>query len=305
MSRNDIIKLLLKVGITIILLIYLVLTINLGTISSTLVNMDLFILLACIPLVCLMFAIRAEKWRTLLRSVDINIPFINSFKIFLIGTFYGSLTPGRLGELSRSFFMGDKKSRTIPTIIIDRITDIICLLILSTISILAFFHSVELIAITIGLSLLCIVSAVILLDSRVLSMSFKLLNIDDNHKYDYMDAVDAIIQNKRSLLYAVGLTICYYAINILAFWLVLRALSFTIEPIIALSLPIIIILGNVPISISGLGVREMVSVSIFSMFGQSAAYGFSASLVLYLITSLIPGLIGLIFTLERVNSYGK
>jgi hypothetical protein len=304
MKLADTIKTLLKVAVTAVLLAYLLFSIDVGTIASTIMHMDAVPLLLCVPLVCVMYAIRAEKWKTLLKPIGIEMPFFSSLKIYLIGTFYGSVTPGRAGEVSRSFFMGDKKSKTIPTVIIDRVTDIICLLALSAISIVVFFNSIML---TVILALLIIVFAacsVALLHKGAVSFLFSLLKIGDEHRDDYLSTVEATVRDRRAVASAFGLTFCYYAVNTLAFWLILRALSPTIDPVIALALPVIIIMGNVPISISGLGVRELVSVMVFSMFNSSAAYGFSASLVLYLLTSLLPGLFGLIFTLEGVRSYG-
>ena len=294
----------LKIAVTVILLAYLMLSINVGAITSTITGMAILPLILCMPLVGIMYAIRAEKWKTLLKPIGIDMQFFSSLKIYLIGTFYGSVTPGRAGEISRSFFMGDKKSKTIPTVIIDRITDIICLLALSAISIIIFFNSVMMAVILTLLIIVFAACSVALLHRGSVSFIFSLLKIDDDHRKDYLGTVDATIKDRRALAYAFGLTLCYYAVNTLAFWLILRALSVTINPVIALALPVIIIMGNVPISISGLGVRELVSVTVFSMFNSSAAYGFSASLILYLLTSLLPGLVGLVFTLEGVRSYG-
>jgi len=114
---------------------------------------------------------------------------------------------------------------------------------------------------------------------------------------------DAVDRRLLILLSTLGLTLAYYVVNTVVFWLVLMSISPSINPVIALSLPLIIIMGNVPISISGLGVRELVSVTVFSAFGDSAAYGFSASLILYLLTSLLPGLVGSLFTLGGVRPY--
>lgn len=297
-------KIFLKIAVTVVLLAYLLLSINVGAIVSTITGMAMLPLILCLPLIGVMYAIRAEKWKALLRPIGIDLPFVSSLKIYLIGTFYGSVTPGRAGEVSRSFFMGDKKSKTIPTVIIDRVTDIICLLALSAISVVVFFNSVMMAAILALLVVVFAAGSVALLHRGVVSYIFSLLKIGDDHREDYLGTVDATIRDRRALAYAFGLTLCYYAVNTLAFWLILRSLSVTIDPVIALALPVIIIMGNVPITISGLGVRELVSVTVFSMFNSSAAYGFSASLVLYLLTSLLPGLVGLVFSLEGVRSYG-
>lgn len=295
---------LLKIAVTVILLAYLLLSINVAAITSTILGMDPVPLLLCLPLVCIMYAIRAEKWRALLRPIGIDLPFINSLKIYLIGTFYGSVTPGRAGEVSRSFFMGDKKSRTIPTIVIDRVTDIVCLLALSAISVIIFFNNIMLAAILVILIIAFAACTIALLHRGAVSLIFKLLKIKEEHREDYLGTVNVVINDRRAIAYAFALTLCYYAVNTLAFWLIMRALSTSINPVIALSLPIIIIMGNVPISISGLGVREFVSVTVFAMFSENAAYGFSASIVLYLLTSLLPGLVGCVFTMEGAITYG-
>lgn len=296
---------LLKFAVTAILLAYLLLSINVGVIVSTFMGMDLVPILLCLPLVCVMYAIRAEKWKALLKPIGIEMSFISSLKIYLIGTFYGSVTPGRAGEVSRSFYMGDKKSRTIPTVIIDRVTDIVCLLALSAITIVVFFKSVELAAILVALFVVFAACSLVLLHRGAVSFLFGLLHIGDEQRKDYIDTVGAVLGDRRAMASAFAFTLAYYAVNTLAFWLVLRALSTAISPIIALSLPMIIIMGNVPISISGLGVREFVSVTVFSLFGESAVYGFSASLALYILTSLLPGLVGSLLTLEGVRSYGR
>ena len=150
------------------------------------------------------------------------MPFFSSLKIYLIGTFYGSVTPGRAGEVSRSFFMGDKKSKTIPTVVIDRVIDIICPLALSVISVVVFFNSIMLSAILVLLVIVFAVCTIALLHRGAVSRIFSLLKIEDEHREDYLSTVDATIRDRRALAYAFGLTLCYYAVNTLAFWLILQ-----------------------------------------------------------------------------------
>lgn len=304
MHLSNRVKLILKVVITLTVLAYLLVSINVDVIVSILASMDPIPLILSLPFICLMYIIRAEKWRILLKSIGANLPFLNALKIFLIGTFYGSVTPGRTGELSRSFYLADRKTRTIPTIIIDRITDIICLLALSVMTILAFFSNQELIIITLALILGFGVCFIILLNKNTVSIFFKLFGASVEHADEYLGTMDTILKDRRALLSAFVLTLVFYLINILVFWLILQSINSTINPVIALSLPIIIIMGNVPISISGLGIREFVSVTIFSLFHQSAAYGFSASLILYLLTYLLPGLAGSILVFGGARPYG-
>ncbi len=304
MHLSDRTKLLLRAGVTLALMAYLLFSIDVSAIASTVSGMAAIPVLVCVPLVCAMYAIRTEKWRILLRAVDIDVDFSYALKIFLIGTFYGSVTPGRAGEVSRSFYMSDSKARTIPTVIVDRVTDIVCLLAMSVLMVLSVFHDLMLAAITLALVAGFAVLCTALLERRLVSAAARLFGIADERRDEYLSTVGTILHDRRALLSSLGMTLAYYILNIVVFWLVLRAISPAIDPLISLSLPLIIIMGNVPVSISGLGVRELVSVAVFSVYNESAAYGFSASLVMYALTTLLPGLVGSALSMGGVRPYG-
>ncbi len=304
MHLSDRAKLVLRAGVTLTLTAYLLLSIDAGAIASTISGMAVIPVLSCVPLVCAMYAIRTEKWRILLRAAGIDVGFPRALKIFLIGTFYGSVTPGRAGEVSRSLYLSDSKARTIPTVIVDRVTDIVCLLAMSILMLLAVFHDVMLVAVTLAVVAGFAVACMALLERRLVSAAARLFGVADERRDEYLSTVGTILHDRRALLTSLGMTLAYYTLNILVFWLVLMAISTAIDPLISLSLPLIIIMGNVPVSISGLGVRELVSVAVFSAYGESAAYGFSASLIMYALTTLLPGLLGSALSIGGVRPHG-
>lgn len=57
--------------------------------------------------------------------------------------------------------------------------------------------------------------------------------------------------------------------------------------------------GLIPISVSGLGVRENVAVFILGRFGISAATAVAASLLIFTINVLVPAMIGTIYIIKR------
>ena len=131
-------KIIIKIVITIGLIIYLLSNLNLNTLYKAFLEINFYFILLTAPFIVLMYFIKTQKWNILLDSINLRIPFYNALKIILIGTFYGALTPGRVGEVSRSFYLDAKKSKTIPTVIFDRILDVFCLLFMSIISIFIF-----------------------------------------------------------------------------------------------------------------------------------------------------------------------
>jgi glycosyltransferase 2 family protein len=298
LSLKDLLIILFKVTVTLGTFIYLLTSINPQTLLSAFLHMSLLPLLLCVPIIVAMYAIRTEKWKVLLESVGVRIPFFTAARIFLIGTFYGSVTPGRAGEISRSYFMDEKRARTIPTILVDRATDIAVLLSISLIIVLLFLKSYLLSALVLGMALVFSAIAVLLLHDRLVSLVFPLFGVKGEHIDEYTGSVNFMLRDGRTMCRAFLLTIMYYALNIVVFALILRSMSPGIDVWLALSLPVIVIMGNIPVSISGLGVRELVSATVFTLLSSSPSYGFTSSLLLFAMTSLLPGMAGGVFLLQ-------
>jgi uncharacterized membrane protein YbhN (UPF0104 family) len=70
--------------------------------------------------------------------------------------------------------------------------------------------------------------------------------------------------------------------------------------------PLVILTNIVPVTISGLGVREGAAVLLLSGFGISGTTAFSAAFLIYFIDNFIPGLFGVYFVttlkLKRDNT---
>jgi uncharacterized protein (TIRG00374 family) len=246
-----------------------------------------------------MYLIKARKWQTLLNSIDIKIPINKSLELILIGTFYGALTPGRAGEVSRALYLNSERSRSIPTVIMDRTIDIACLLILSILSIAFFFKDMNLIYLT-SLSIAPFIAGVfIVTNEKIVSLIFKTFSKNSEYKENYIRTIREITENKKVLFSVFLLTMEYYLANLIVYWIVIKSLNSALNNILAFSLPIIVVLGNFPISISGFGIRELVSVTIFNLLNESSAYGFSCSIVLYFLTSLFPASLGFLITLKK------
>jgi len=288
-----------KIAVTSGLMLYLVSKLDVNTIYEIFTQIDLVLLTLSLPFIVLMYLIKARKWQALLGCIDVEIPIKRSLEIILIGTFYGALTPGRAGEVSRAFYLDTEKSRSIPTVIMDRTVDAICLLILSVLSTALFFKDRTLIYLMILVVLLFITGIIITMNERTVTFAFKSFSQGKEYTENYMKTIREITGNKKALFFVFSLTLGYYILNLLVYWIVIKSLSPALNNILTFSLPIVVILGNLPISISGFGVREFASVTIFKMLNENSAYGFTCPVVLYLLTSLSPALFGFLFTLKK------
>lgn len=281
------------------LMFYLISKLDINAIYETFVQMDIVLLSFSLPFIIIMYLIKAKKWQALLNCINIRIPIRRSLEIILIGTFYGALTPGRAGEVSRAFYLNAESSRSIPTVIMDRIIDMVCLLILSALSIVLFFNDRNLIYLM-GLVMAIFISGTVLItNERIVTHVFGMFSQSTEYKENYLRTIREIAGNKKVIFSVFSLTLGYYFLNLIVYWIVIKSLNPALNSLLTFSLPIIVVLGNFPISISGFGVRELVSVTIFNLLNESSAYGFSCSVILYFLTSLTPAIFGFILTLKK------
>lgn len=112
----------------------------------------------CLLLAFFNYLIRFVKWEFYLKRLSIKIPYRDSFLIFISG-FMLSLTPGKVGEVMRSFLLKEKYnipvSTSAPIVVADRLSDMIALLILAALG-LSFFHGWIILTITFILILIVI-----------------------------------------------------------------------------------------------------------------------------------------------------
>ncbi len=80
------------------------------------------------------YLLRFFKWHYYLRKLKIGISFKKSFHIFMAGLIM-SITPGKFGEILKSYLVkfetAEPVSKTLPVMIVERITDFYSLLIIA------------------------------------------------------------------------------------------------------------------------------------------------------------------------------
>lgn len=139
----------------------------------------------------------------------------------------------------------------------------------------------------------------VITNEKVVTLIFGLFSKKSEFKENYIKTIKEITRNKKAIFSVSALTLVYYLLNLLVYWIVIKSLNPELNGLLTFSLPIVVVLGNFPISISGFGVREFVSVTIFKLLNESSAYGFSCSIVLYLLTTLLPAVFGFMLTLRK------
>jgi uncharacterized membrane protein YbhN (UPF0104 family) len=226
----------------------------------------------------------------------VRISLAESYRLTLLGTFYGLVTPGRVGEFARVLHLGLPRSRTMPTVLWDRLGDVLLLELLSipAFVLLDAWHGPLLIG-----YLLVVMATVVLvaaLDSgRVLELVARLVPRARVWIERWGSGATGVL---RSAAFVRGLMggLFFYALNFLGAFLLMRELTPASPAALALIFPVIVLLGNLPLAFGGLGLREQVAASAFARFGTSAAAGPVFSLLWFAVITVLPGLIGLLLS---------
>lgn len=85
----------------------------------------------------LQILIKSQRWRSINKMMNIKIPFFNTIKISTTAGLLGSVTPGRLGELTKVKFIKNYSTNNMSIwigVILDRLFDLILLIVIGIIS---------------------------------------------------------------------------------------------------------------------------------------------------------------------------
>lgn len=89
--------------------------------------------------------LRTLRWQYLLEKIHSRIPFFQTMKVFIAGLFISNITPGKTGDPFRSILLkkvqGSKVSKTLPSIMFERVFDVIITVLLSLLGVFIIFPS--------------------------------------------------------------------------------------------------------------------------------------------------------------------
>jgi len=80
-------------------------------------------------LATLVLILRSLRWRILCAGLGIRIPLGEAIRLYLLSTFVASITPGRIGDLAKAYYVRDRRAEGglaagIATVVYDRFLDL-------------------------------------------------------------------------------------------------------------------------------------------------------------------------------------
>ncbi len=266
--------------------------------------------IACMGMVTICGTIR---WYWMLRVQGLELPLKRVFSINLIGMFFNTFMLGATGgDVMKAWYVAHethhKKAEAVATVIVDRVIGLLVLFVIALAMMLAFWSRVYddaplrtftlfTLAFVLGTVVLTALSFWKGFADRLPGLRQQLQRLP---KYEMLrrmiEACRSYASHPMVLAKTTAITVAVHGFSMLAIVCVGKGLGITSARLVDyfLYLPIINSIAAIPISISGLGVREGMYVTMFSRVGVSEPGALAMSLLGYF-ANLVWNLLGVVF----------
>ena len=109
--------------IGLLILAYIIYSLDVHKIITAFLSIEPIFIIYALLLTIPLLLIRNETWQIILKEQKITVGFFRSLKIYLIGVFYGSITPGYYGQLMRIPYLKEKTGEPFGKLFINTIIE--------------------------------------------------------------------------------------------------------------------------------------------------------------------------------------
>ena len=313
MAKNLISKVkLILPFIGLIILVYIFYSLDIHKIITAFLSIEPIFVIYALLLTIPLLLIRNTVWQIILKEQKITVGFFSSLKIYLIGVFYGSISPGYYGQLMRIPYLKEKTSEPFGKLFINTIIE-------------TFIHSFSLFGMMIIGALLVIGTLPELLPITVIwVLCFALLAVFFTkkgrgekffriiisylipkkikpHLHAFVDTFYSDFPRFKTMIIPYVLGAITWIIVFSQEYIILLGLGLQIPYFAFLVLfPIANTAGFIPITFGGLGTRELTAIFIFTtLFSVAKEEILVLSLVGFIITDLFLGFLGFLLSLTE------
>lgn len=297
--------------IGLILLIYLIYRIGVYDLLETLKNANIYYILIGILSTPIFILPLAYKWHMILKRQGFNLNFFYVLRLYYIGAFYGFITPARVGSLIRAQYLKKKTKKGLiecaSSIVIERVMDLFAIFIFAFVGSLIFINSNLSLSYVLIFSFLVFAGLIFIFMRKsrgmfVLGLIYNYLlpknirDIADNSLDNFYNSLPKL----RTLIPVLFATLITWTLLYFQTYIFAWAFSIKIPFYIFLVFAAVgTIVATIPISISGLGTRELTLITLFSIYNIKPEAVISMSLSSFFLIGLFEALVGLFFIFKE------
>lgn len=304
--------------IGIIILIYTIYTLDVEKIKNAFFSIKPIFIILALSLTLPRILIRNYAWQLIQKEQNIKLTFFQSLKIFLIGYFYGSITPGYLGQLMRVPYMKKKTGEPYGKLFVNSSIESIVhsssmyiMIIIGALLVVETFPGIFPITI-VWIIILAIIIIYFIKKERGEKLFYTLIKYLIPKKLKHN--LNRFVQTFYNDFPKINRLILPFILGIFT-WIIIFSQEYIIVLALGLDIPYLYFLllfplanaaGFLPITFAGLGTRELAAIVLFStLFAVAEEEILVVSLVGFIITDLFTGFIGFLATLTETGEKHK
>lgn len=300
--------------IGIFIFLYVVYTLDIEKITEAFLSVELEYIFLSLLLTMPILLLRNYAWQLIQQEQRISLGFFPSFKIMLIGYFYGSITPGYLGQMIKVLYMKEKTEEPYGKLFINVFVDtflrsfsLYVMMILGAVLLVSLFP--ELLYFTVlWVGVLVIIVLYFLKQQRGekllrLLISYVVPKRWKSQFYQFVDTFYTDFPRVRALIFPTALGVIIWILTFTQEYFIVLSLDMDIPYVAFLLLfPIATSAGYLPITFAGLGTRELTAIVLFStLFGVAEEKVFVLSLLGFIITFILISFVGFLVSLTETG----
>ena len=312
---KKILSIVLRVGISLLILWYLFRQVDRKSLLETIRHSDKVLLFIAFIIYQLSNLFCILRWAMLLKASEVRLPLRRVILSFSGGMFFNLFLPSSIGgDLMRSIDLArhTKKSKeVVATVLLDRLSGYIGLVIITLLAVLIGGKLIDNPSVTVSVLIITgilVVSMVVLFNKKIYSfINTKLDSPQAGKIKEYIrnlhHQIHIFRHNRGVILNNIGLSLLVQITGPLVYYLMAYSMGLKLKLIyFFVYIPIIGAVSMLPISIGGLGLRDATTIYFFGKAGVAKDMAFAMSLVNFsfiLITGLAGGLIFYVFTVRH------
>ncbi|MDH3464892.1 MAG: flippase-like domain-containing protein [Gammaproteobacteria bacterium] len=314
MKPNRLIFILVKICVSAGLIFWITREVDLTMVWISLRSANVWLLGLAFAMYFVGYFITAWRWRILLAAQGVVAPIAYLYQSFMVAIFFNNLLPSTIGgDLSRmydSWRLGHRKGDAVSVVLIDRLLGMSALLLYALVATLWSAHVRQRLPMLLPLMILgCIAIALVLAllfynnwFSTALGSWCVRIPVLSKAFGAVAAAISAFRSNPIILYQALGLSLLLQLNVIAHFYVLAQSLGIIISfPAMFVVVPISIVVMMVPISINAIGVREVIFVYIFAVFGVPDSLALALAWIAFVFVILQGVLGGIVFMARRTR----
>ena len=309
-SKN--LSLLIRIVISLGLVLFLLLRIDLVTLGKTILSADLVLFIFAILLSFFKQFLEILRLYYLLRAKNIRIPLWPVIKIMVTGTFIGTFTPTSLGvEIVRAYGFTKHTSdsvNAVSAVAINRFVGFISLMFLASLSVFYKREYAEQIGIIWIILIFAVPFILIILgfSGRVRFLFEKKLFAKIKFFPEALQWLSSVGKSfyayrryKKTLLLTFFLSIAFQVVRVIICYILAVAIDVNVPFVYFFIItPLVMLFTMLPLSVGGIGVREGSTVYFLGKVGINPTMALSVSLMCFIV-AVFGSLPGLLFYLRH------